>query len=127
MLCGFSTPLRKHALKDPKLTLKDILIIGRQSERREQQTAEIEHSFRNDNSRSDTSALNALHQTRINEKPQSAPPEGARANHGHIKRGNVQQEAKSVVSVFSTTILHEYIVPYGKPNMSKVTSLEIGC
>ena len=35
----------EHALEDPKLTLKDILVIGPQYERNEQETAEIEDSF----------------------------------------------------------------------------------
>ena len=64
VLCGSSTRLRKHALKDPKLTLKDILIIGRQYERSEQQTQEIEDSFKHDNNASEDSALYALRKTR---------------------------------------------------------------
>ena len=64
VLCGSSTRLRKHALKDPKLTLKDILIIGRQYERSEQQTQEIEDGFKHDNKASEDSALYALRKTR---------------------------------------------------------------
>ena len=56
--------MRKHALKDPKLTLKDILIIGRQYERSEQQTQEIEDGFKHDNNASKDSALYALRKTR---------------------------------------------------------------
>ena len=64
VFCGSSTRLRKHALKDPKLTLKDILIIGPQYERSEQQTQEIEDGFKHDNNASEDSALYALRKTR---------------------------------------------------------------
>ena len=75
VLCGFSTRLRKNALKDLKLTLKDRLVIGRQYKRSEQQTAEIEDSFKNHNNPRETSALNALCQTQnTNGKPQSGHP-----------------------------------------------------
>ena len=33
---------------------------------------------------------------------------------GHIKTGHVQREVKSVVNVWSTTILHESVVPRDK-------------
>ena len=69
VLCGFSTRLRKHALKDPKLTLKDLLVIGRQYEHSEEQIAEIEDYL------SDTSALHALRQTQnTKEGSQSGHP-----------------------------------------------------
>ncbi len=64
VLCGSSTRLRKQALRDPKLTLKDILVIGRQFERSEQQTTEIEDSLKQENNQSDGSALYAVRDTR---------------------------------------------------------------
>ena len=47
LLCGRSSRLRKQALRDPKLTLKDLLVLGRQCERSRQQAAEIEENTRN--------------------------------------------------------------------------------
>ncbi len=64
VLCGFSTRLRKQALRDPKHTLKDILVIGRLFERSEQQTTEIEDSLKQENNQSDDSALYAVRDTR---------------------------------------------------------------
>ncbi|CAB4000606.1 PREDICTED: uncharacterized protein LOC107336737 [Paramuricea clavata] len=47
VVCGRSSLLRKQALRDPKLTLKDLLVLGRQCERSRQQAAEIEEGTRN--------------------------------------------------------------------------------
>ena len=47
VLCGRSSRLRKQAVRDPKLTLKDLLVLGRQCERNRQQAAEIEENTRN--------------------------------------------------------------------------------
>ena len=47
VLCGRYNRLRKQALRDPKLTLKDLLVLGRQCERSRQQAAEIEENTRN--------------------------------------------------------------------------------
>ena len=64
VLCGSASRLRKQALRDPKLTLKDILVIGRQFERSKQQTTEIEDSLKQENNQSDDSALYAVRDTR---------------------------------------------------------------
>ena len=64
VLCGRSSRLRKQALRDPKLTLKDLLVLGRQFEQSCQQAAEIEESTNNNQAfKNDDTVVDAVRDT----------------------------------------------------------------
>ncbi len=64
VLCGSSTRLRKQALRDPKLTLKDVLVIGQQFGVANNRNHRDRDSLKQENNQSDDSALYAVRDTR---------------------------------------------------------------
>ena len=99
-----------------RLTLKDLLVIGRQYEAVNNKTQKVRTVLRTITIHAKRQPLMhiARHRTLMeNCNPDTHFAEIVWAN-GHIKKGNVQREVKSVVSVLNTTILHACVVPRDK-------------
>jgi hypothetical protein len=99
VLCGRSSRLRKQALRDPNLTLKDLLVLGRQCERSRQQAAEIEENTGNNQTgMNDDAVVDAVRNTPV-EKTSQKGVCGIVALNGHTTREYVQQRAKNAENV----------------------------
>ncbi|CAB4039302.1 Hypothetical predicted protein [Paramuricea clavata] len=91
VLKGSSSRLRKQALRDPKMTLKDSLIAGRQIEMSNFQVADIEQK------QLERQELNVLRKTRVNSLPKALVE--IVAENGHTRRAIVLLVAKNAESV----------------------------
>jgi hypothetical protein len=100
VLCGRSSQLRKQALRDPKLTLKDLLVLGRQCDRSRQQAAEIEENTRNNQTgMNDDAVVDAVRDIPLLERHRKKGFAGIVVLNGHTTREYVQQRAKNAENV----------------------------